>query len=198
MAIQIGGKDIVGLVAGTSSGNKDVVEVWQGSSSGNKLIWQRTIPDNYVLATDADFSGTTDNNFVYIGTDEYVEIPERIKGRLITSTRNMFADTTPNGVKGVRCNNPRITNMAGMFQRSTATSIDLSQFHTPSVTNMTYMFANTNYQTLDLSTFDNTGASLGYMFSGASATTGYARTQVDADRFNISSGKPSSLRFVVK
>lgn len=198
MAIQIGGKDIAGIVAGTSFGNKDVVEVWQGSSSGNKLIWQRSIPDKYVLAVDGDFSGTTDNNFVYIGTDDYVEIPEWIKGKQITSVRNMFADTTPDGVKGVRCNNPRITNMSGMFQRSTATKIDLSQLFTPGVTTMAYMFANSNFTILDLSTFDVLNSSLNQMFGGSSATTGYARTQADADRLNISSGKPSSLWFVVK
>ena len=36
------------------------------------------------------------------------------------------------------------------------------------------------------------------MSSGASATTGYARTQADADKFNSSEDKPSTLTFVVK
>ena len=34
------------------------------------------------------------------------------------------------------------------------------------------------------------------MFRNSSATTGYARTQADADRFNNSSNKPSALVFV--
>ena len=55
---------------------------------------------------------------------------------------------------------------------SSATTIDLSSFNTSNVTNM------------------NT------MFSACSARTGYARTQEDADRFNNSSNKPSSLVFV--
>ena len=37
-----------------------------------------------------------------------------------------------------------------------------------------------------------------YMFASSQATTGYARTLTDADKFNNSSGKPASLTFVVK
>ena len=33
-----------------------------------------SIPD-YVIATDADFSGTADGDFVYIGSKDYVIIP---------------------------------------------------------------------------------------------------------------------------
>lgn len=36
------------------------------------------------------------------------------------------------------------------------------------------------------------------MFSYSQATTGYAKIQADADRFNKSSSKPSELIFVVK
>jgi hypothetical protein len=35
------------------------------------------------------------------------------------------------------------------------------------------------------------------MFSGSSATTGYARTQADADKLNASSNKPAGLTFIV-
>ena len=65
--------------------------------------------------------------------------------------------------------------MKNMFSNSAATSLDLSSFDTSNVTN----------------TSD--------MFWGSKATTGYARTQSDADRFNASTtGKPSGLTFVVK
>ena len=36
------------------------------------------------------------------------------------------------------------------------------------------------------------------MFSNSKATTGYARTQADADKLNASSNKPDTLTFVVK
>lgn len=64
--------------------------------------------------------------------------------------------------------------MMAMFTYSQATSLDLSSFDTSSVTNMMTMF---------------------YL---SQATTGYARTQADADKFNSSSNKPAGLVFVVK
>ena len=36
------------------------------------------------------------------------------------------------------------------------------------------------------------------MFYNSSATTGYARTQTDADKFNATSNKPAGLNFIVK
>ena len=64
--------------------------------------------------------------------------------------------------------------MSWMFYQSVATSLDLSSFDTTNVTDMSKMFYNSK------------------------ATTGYARSQEDADRFNASSNKPSGLTFVVK
>lgn len=61
-----------------------------------------------------------------------------------------------------------------MFSWSKATSLDLSSFDTSKVTYMSSMF------------------------SSSKATTGYARTQTDANKFNASSGKPSTLTFIVK
>ena len=71
-------------------------------------------------------------------------------------------------------NDKPIVNMNNMFNQSKATSLDLSSFDTSKVTNM------------------------GSMFYGSKATTGYARTEEDAARFNASSNKPSGLTFVVK
>lgn len=64
--------------------------------------------------------------------------------------------------------------MASMFRDSHVTSLDLSSFDTSKVTNMSSMFWSSK------------------------ATTGYARTQADADKFNASSGKPAGLVFTVK
>ena len=69
-----------------------------------------------------------------------------------------------------------ITNMSQMFQYlNSLQSIDLSSFNTSSVTNMSDMFKGCT-----------------------SLTTGYARTQSDADKFNNSSNKPSGVTFVVR
>ena len=65
--------------------------------------------------------------------------------------------------------------MERMFQNSAATTLDLSSFDTSNVTDMSSMFY------------------------ASKATTGYARTQEDADRFNASTtSRPSGLTFVVK
>ena len=155
------------------------------------------IPEGYVLATDDDFSGTTDGNFTYIGTDEYVMIPDMIKGVPVTSYAGMFMGNSV--IKGVASNNTNVTNMSWMFAGSQATSLDLSSFDTSNVTNMSWMFAYSRATTLDLSSFDTSNVTnMSGMFDSSSATTGYARTQADADRFNNSSLKPSALVFVVK
>ena len=61
------------------------------------------------------------------------------------------------------------------------------------------MFYISKATTLDLSSFDTSKVtSMGNMFGASAATTGYARTEEDADRFNASSNKPSGLTFVVK
>ena len=93
-----------------------------------------------------------------------------------------------------------VTNMNFMFRNSDATEIKgLNRFNTSKVTDMFYMFYNSKATTLDLSSFDTSNVTdMGSMFYYSKATTGYARTQADADKFNNSSNKPSSLTFVVK
>jgi len=227
-----------------------------------------------VLATDADFSGTADGNFVYIGSEKHIIIPHKIKGVTVTKTNRMFGsgasivrsvatleghsitdmsymfydskattldlssfDTSNvtnmtdmfRGSKATTLdlsnfNTSKVTTMAGMFYLSSATTLDLSSFNTSKVTNMKemfrgslattldlssfdtskvtdmgYMFVSSKAPTLDLSSFDTSKVTnMKYMFSGAQTTTGYARTQADADKFNASSNKPAGLIFVVK
>ena len=182
------------------------------------------IPSYYVMATDNDFSGTADGYFVYIGSDEYVAIPHKIKGVTVTSTPNMFGSGA-SIVKGVATlEGHSITSMYNMFQYSQATSLDLSSFNTSNVTNMSSMFGHSQATSLDLSNFDTSNVtimstmfylskattldlssfdasnvtSMSSMFRDSKATTGYARTQADANKFNASSNKPAGLNFVVK
>ena len=248
--------------------------VWESIPDGVRWkqngVWYPVV-SKYVLATDNDFSGTTNGSFRYIGTDEYVEIPHVIKDVNVTSYREMFRDTS---VKGVKSTNKSVTNMHAMFYESQATSLDLSSFDTSNVTNMSQMFSNSKVTSLDLSSFDTSNvtnmtsmfhyslatnldlssfdtsnvttmggmfqnskatsldlssfdtnsvrhmSSMFYesqatildlssfdtsnteymlsMFYGSQATIGYARTQVDADKFNSTSNKPVELTFVVK
>ena len=93
-----------------------------------------------------------------------------------------------------------VTDMHSMFYNSDAAEIKgLNKFNTSKVTDMSWMFYNSKATTLDLSSFDTSNVTnMSWMFKNAKATTGYARTQSDADKFNNSSNKPSSLTFVVK
>jgi len=92
-----------------------------------------------------------------------------------------------------------VTDMSFMFYNAQVTLIDLSNFNTLNVTDMRGMFAFSQVTELDLSSFDTSNVTnMNWMFQNTQATKGYARTQSDADRFNNSSGKPSSLVFIVK
>lgn len=138
------------------------------------------IPSYYQLATDSEFSGTSNGGFKYIGTKEYVIIPPIIKNVTITSLAEMFFDG-PTQVKGVASENPKITSMNQMFQAFKGTnhlelkwldtsnvtamyctfyyarvpSIDVSTWQTPKLNNMNEIFRNMeNIQELDLLSFD--------------------------------------------
>ena len=99
-------------------------------------------------------------------------------------------------------NTSKVTDMSYMFSNSQATNLDLSSFDISKVTDMTDMFNKSQATTLDLSSFDTSKLNdyeMVDMFANSKATTGYARTQADADKFNdASTSKPSALTFVVK
>ncbi len=95
-----------------------------------------------------------------------------------------------------------VSDMEHMFNgMSSLTSLNVSSFDTSSVTKMNYMFrGTTSLVNLDLSSFDTSNVSnTAYMFNNASLlTNAYARTQVDANKFNSSSGKAGNVNFIVK
>ena len=112
----------------------------------------------------------------------------------------MFYDSAATTLDLSSFDTSNVTDMSSMFDNSDATEIKgLNKFNTSKVTNMHSMFYNSKATTLDLSSFDTSKVKYtNEMFNNAKATTGYARTQADADKFNNSSNKPSSLTFVVK
>ena len=118
----------------------------------------------------------------------------------VTDMRFMFDNSVATTLDLSNFDTTNVTNMTGMFYYSDATEIKgLNKFNTSKVTDMHYMFTSSKALTLDLSSFDTSKVTnMSWMFNNAKATTGYARTQSDADKFNNSSNKPSSLTFVVK
>jgi surface protein len=128
-----------------------------------------SLPTGYVMATDADFSGTRDGEFRYIGSNPYVVVPHVIKGVSVTSYYYMFEGTD---VKGVASDNPNITDMSYMFANSTSETLDLTYLDTSNVVNMSGMFSFTNAKSLDLSGFDTSNVTdMSKMFYGYSDTT---------------------------
>ena len=117
----------------------------------------------------------------------------------VTDMKWMFYKSRATSLDLSSFDTSNVTIMAQMFLGSQATSIDLSSFDTSNVTDMSSMFRESATTILDLSSFDTSKVTdMSSMFSASKATTGYARSQEDANRFNASSYKPSELTFVVK
>ncbi len=117
----------------------------------------------------------------------------------VTNMANMFTGTSIESLDLKNIDTKNVVSMSGMFSYSKIESVDLSSFNTSKVTDMSWMFYDTQVASLDLSNFDTSNVTnTGSMFYNAKATTGLARTQVDADKFNSSSNKPSGLTFKVK
>ena len=165
---------------------------------------KKSIP-SIPVATDDDFSGTRDGEFVYIGSEIHIIIPHKIKGVTVTKMYNSYSI---GGMFGKNASIVRsvatleghsITDSSYMFSGSLSTTVNLSNFDTSNVTNMDSTFRNSKATTLDLSSFNTSKVTnMAFMFFNSQATTGYARTQTDANKFNASSNKPAGLNFVVK
>ena len=133
---------------------------------------------------------------------EYIDL-KNADTSLVTSMYQMFAyDRNLKRIDLTNIDTSNVTTMYWMFYGcNSLTEIDVSSFNTSNVEVMQYMFgACSSLTELDLSSFDTSNVTdIRGMFSNStSLTTGYARTQADAERLNASEGKPSGLTFVVK
>ena len=119
-----------------------------------------------------------------------------------TSMEGMFESTQVKSLDLLSFDTSNVTTMYGMFKGSQATEIKgLTNFKTSKVTSMGSMFEYSKMKSLDLSSFDTSKvvqSRMNSMFKNSVATTGYARTQSDATKFNATSNKPSGLTFTVK
>lgn len=149
-------------------GNNKIGSIYSGENKidkiykGEELVYSSS---PYVLATDADFSGTVNGRFVYVGSDDYVIIPKVIKGVTITATgygtrdqygwvtgSGMFKDSTVKGVMLEKGNS--VISMINMFYYCKSTTLDLSNLDTSNVTNILGMFRGCSATELDVSNFD--------------------------------------------
>ncbi|MDD6272405.1 MAG: BspA family leucine-rich repeat surface protein, partial [bacterium] len=122
-----------------------------------------------------------------------------INGKPIVSMSYMFWNSQATTLDLSSFDTSKVTDMNSMFYHSSATSLNLNNFDTSNVTSMANMFDGSKVTTLDLSSFDTSKVTnMSDMFYDSQATTGYARTKDDADKFNSSINKPSSLTFATK
>lgn len=116
----------------------------------------------------------------------------------VTSLHAMFAFTDAKVLFVSNFDTSKVTDMGYMFRGVRTKSVDVSNFDTSNVTRMLHMFRETNMPTLDLSSFDTSRV---YDFDGflmdATAKIVYARTTEDANRMNMTLGRPDSLEFKV-
>lgn len=196
MAIKIGGKDIAGLVVGTSSGNKDVIAVWQGTISGNKLLWSNAgavnpvLPPGYGWATDSDFQENYDGDLTYIGAKSRVMIPKTLNGEEVQSYKNMFGGVQ--GLEGV-ANAPGsiATNADFMFAYIEFEHLDLSYLDTSSIINMIGMFAGVQAKTINLRGFDTSNVvNMAELFAFATVPI------VDLSSFDMSNVVDDNYMFI--
>ena len=118
----------------------------------------------------------------------------------VKSMASMFINcTSKNLIQNFDTSN--VTNMDNMFAFSNSNSINLDSFDTENVTSMKYMFSYNKANELDLSNLDISNVTeMTGMFLNSKATTGYAKDEETAAKFNDSSitNIPSTLKFVVK
>ena len=117
------------------------------------------IPEYYVLATDEDFSGTANGSFKYIGEDEYVIVPYRIKGIVVRSYKEMFKQKA---VKGVASYSREVLDFTRCFEDAgiTGQPLELKYLETGGAYVFSYMFYNCKAGTLDLSGWDTSNVYL--------------------------------------
>ena len=156
-------------------------------------------------ATSIDLSSFDTSNVTDMGSMFSFSYATEIKGlenfdtSKVTNMGSMFYQSSATNLNLSGFDTSKVTNMKSMFHLSRATSLNVSNFNTSNVTDMSQMFCNTKVTALDLSSFDTSNVTnMSSMFQGSKATTGYARTEQDANRFNASGYKPSGLTFVVK
>ena len=165
------------------------------------------------LAKDSDFKNEYEE-WIYIGSEKEVEIPEYIDGKLVTSTANMFnslANATIVNKVVLKHNNvtdmngmfmcysssqpldlstfdtSKVTDMSGMFNGySSSQPLDLANLNTTNVTNMSGMFEGySSSQPLDLSTFDTSKVTnMSSMFNGCSSLTSLDLSNLDLSSSN--------------
>jgi len=140
------------------------------------------IPEYYELATDEDFSGTANGSFKYIGTKEYVIVPYRIKGVVVRSYKEMFANKA---VKGVASYSDKVLDFTKCFASAGVSGqpLELKYLDVSGAYVFKYIFYNCKASELDLSSWNTSRV---YLMD-------YAFQQCKASYINVSGWDTSKV-----
>ena len=199
------GRTVSGAESYDVSEKKDgSIKMYVSQNSENTSLLDLTIVANGKIAFPEDSSylfyfGKQVGCSEYISNLKIIQFDNSIDTSSVINMEYMFEGCEVTTLDLSSFNTSKVTDMGSMFSGSKVAVLDLSSFDTSKVTNMAGMFAYSKATTLDLSSFDTSKVTdMGSMFYSSGTTTGYARTQADADKFNNSSYKPSGLTFTVK
>ena len=137
-----------------------------------------------------DTSNITDMNYMFSGSQATSMDLSSFDTSNVTNMEGMFNNSKATSLDLSSFDTSKVTAMYKMFYGSQATSLNLSNFNTSNVTNMSNMFRNSQATSLDLSSFDTSNVTdMSDMFLSSKIKNGYARNQVEADKFNNEAGK---------
>lgn len=160
-----------------------------------QIIFSDKFNSNKVTSTAWMFSGCT--------SLKQITLPETFTAEKVTSMYNMFSECHALETLDLsHFNTTSLTNMHGTFWNCrNLTDLNISNFDTRLVTDMSDTFDGCRQiSVLDLSSFDMSKVTKTtyMMYAMDSLTTGYARTEKDAQILNSVASKPSKVTFAVK
>ena len=157
--------------------------------------------DNSLDVSSFNTSNVTDMGYMFVGVSVPIDL-SHFDTSNVTSMSHMFNATKVSSLDLSTFNTSKVTDMSGMFASSEISDVKgLNNFDTSKVTDMSYMFKSALMTSLDLSSFTlSADVKLDSMFMEAKATTGYAKDQTIADKFNDDGVTkiPDTLKFAVK
>ena len=181
--------DMGGMFNGSQATSLDLRSFDTSNVTNMSRMFARTQATSLDLSS-FDTSNVTNMGVMFNGSQATTLDLRSFDTSNVTRMGSMFEDSQAINLDLSSFDTSNVTNMNRMFENSRATNLDLSSFDTSKVTDMRSMFSGSQATSLDLSSFDTSNVtSMSRMFSDSKVTSGYARNQVEADKFNNEVGK---------
>ena len=177
----------------------------KGVKSTNKNVTRMVSMFSFINTDELNVEELDTSNVTIINNMFFKAQINKIKGINSWDTRNV--ENMYNVFNGIKINElnlnnwdiSKVKNTDSMFNDAEINSLQIDKWNTSSIVDTSYMFSDSRIPVIDLSGWDTSNIEdTDWMFEFCQATTGYARTQEDADKLNNSEGKPSTLNFILK